>query len=123
MACVFFLPAEAGRAILLETVYNIRNLLKGDEKMRAEEMAPVFGGCFVLFFVLAFSILNLVVFCKIYARAGYPWAMGFLMLIPIVNFIMMLILAFSEWPIQKQVKQLQQQLASPTGSGGNFRNL
>ena len=91
--------------------------------MQAEEMAPVFGGCFVLFFVLAFSILNLVVFCKIYARAGYPWAMGFLMLIPIVNFIMMLILAFSEWPIQKQVKQLQQQLASPNGPQGNFRNL
>jgi hypothetical protein len=81
--------------------------------MRAEEMAPVFGGCFVLFFVLAFSILNLVVFCKIYARAGYPWAMGFLMLI----------LAFSEWPIQKQLKQYQQQLASPTGPQGNFRNL
>jgi hypothetical protein len=91
--------------------------------MQAEEMAPVFGGCFVLFFVLAFSILNLVVFCKIYAQAGYPWAMGFLMLIPIVNFIMMLILAFSEWPIQKQVKQLQQQLASPTGPRETFRNL
>jgi hypothetical protein len=51
--------------------------------MQAEEMAPVFGGCFVLFFVLAFS----------------------------------------EWPIQKQVKQLQQQLASPNGPQGNFRNL
>jgi hypothetical protein len=91
--------------------------------MRPEEVAPIFGGCFLLFIILAVSILKLVVFCKIYSRAGYPWAMGFLMLIPVVDAIMMLILAFSEWPIQKQVKQLQQQLASPTGPGGNSRNL
>jgi hypothetical protein len=91
----------------------------------AGDMAPVFGGCFLLFvilFALAMFILHVVVFCKIYSRAGYPWAMGFLMLIPIVNFIMMLILAFSEWPIQKQVKQLQQQLASPTGPRENAQN-
>ncbi len=91
--------------------------------MRAEEMVPVFGGCFFIVIALAMLILHVVVFCKIYARAGYPWAMGFLMLIPIVNFILMLILAFSEWPIQRQVKQLQQQLASPTGPSGNFRTL
>jgi uncharacterized membrane protein len=91
-----------------------------------ETFAPVLGGCFLLFvalFGLAMFILQVVVFCKIYSRAGYPWAMGFLMLIPIVNFIMMLILAFSEWPIQKQVRQLQQQLTSTTGPQENFRNL
>jgi len=89
------------------------------------EMMPVFGVCFILFIfiALAISILKLLVFCKIYSRAGYPWAMGFLMLIPVVDVIMMLILAFSEWPIQKQLKLLQQQLGLPSVPRENFRNL
>jgi uncharacterized membrane protein YhaH (DUF805 family) len=90
-----------------------------------ENIVPILSGCFLLFVALlglALFVLNIIVFCKIYARAGYPWAMGFLMLIPIVNFIMMLILAFSEWPIQRQVKQLQQQLASSAGSRENIQN-
>jgi hypothetical protein len=88
------------------------------------DIASVFAGCFFLFIILAISILHLIVFCMIYSRAGYPWAMGFLMLIPVVNIIMMLILAFSEWPIQKQLKMLQQQMGSPpSGSRENFRNL
>ena len=87
--------------------------------MREEEVISIVGGCFFIFIALAMLILHVIVFCKIYSRAGYPWAMGFLMLIPIVNFIMMLILAFSEWPIQRQVKQYQQQLTSPTGPREN----
>lgn len=65
----------------------------------------------LIFFVSCFGILINAVwvfaFCKIYSRAGYSWAMGLLQLIPIVNMVMLVILAFSEWPIQKQVCQQQ----------------
>jgi hypothetical protein len=72
------------------------------------QAAPLIGMCFMLFIYLVIAVLIAVVYCKIYSKAGYPWAMGLLMLIPIVNLVMMLILAFSEWPIQKQLRQLQQ---------------
>ena len=58
------------------------------------QAAPLIGMCFFLFIYLMFAVLFVVVYCKIYSRAGYPWAMGLLMLIPIVNLVMMLILAF-----------------------------
>jgi uncharacterized membrane protein YhaH (DUF805 family) len=47
---------------------------------------------------------------KIFKKAGYSGALGLLMFIPVVNFILLLILAFSKWPIQRQLEQLQQQL-------------
>jgi hypothetical protein len=86
------------------------------------QAAPLIGMCFMLFISLVISVLVAVVYCKIYAKAGYPWAMGLLMLIPIVNLVMLLVLAFSEWPIQKQVRQLQQTVGQSPPSE-NFRNL
>ncbi|MBN2028123.1 MAG: hypothetical protein JW854_15350 [Actinobacteria bacterium] len=47
---------------------------------------------------------------KIFKKAGYSGALGLLMFIPLINFILLLILAFSKWPIQRQLEQLQQQL-------------
>jgi hypothetical protein len=88
----------------------------------AGEIAPVIGMCFILFIGLTFTVLHVIVFCMIYSRAGYPWAMGLLMLIPVVNFIMMLILAFSEWPIQRQLRQLQQTASQAGVQNENVRN-
>ncbi len=51
---------------------------------------------------------------KIFKKAGYSGALGLLMYIPIINIIMLLILAFSKWPIQRQLEQLQQQLGIPS---------
>lgn len=66
------------------------------------QIIPIFiFGCFAF---LANAVW-VIAFCKIYSRAGYPWAMGLLQLIPVVNVVMLLILAFSEWPIQKQASQ------------------
>ena len=44
-------------------------------------------------------------------RAGYnPW-LSLLILVPLVNFVMLLIFAFSEWPVQKENRMLRAQLA------------
>jgi len=39
---------------------------------------------------------------RVFRKAGYPGALGLLMIIPLVNFLMLMILAFSAWPVQEQ---------------------
>lgn len=71
------------------------------------EAAPVFAGCFFLvymLFILAITILVVVAHCKIFSKAGYHWALGLLMLVPIANLVMWLILAFGQWPIYRELE-------------------
>ena len=68
------------------------------------------GILFILGFSLLMIILAVVIWWKIFAKAGYSGAMGLLMFIPLVNLIMLLILAFGEWPVQRELQQLRQQL-------------
>ena len=82
------------------------------------DIAPVFAIVFILamlFFCLVIIILFTVVYCKIFSKAGYSWTLGLLMLVPIANIIMPLILAFGDWPIQKELRLLRQQQNTPTG--------
>ena len=75
------------------------------------DVAPVFAmvfGLVMVFFGLLFFALTTLISCKIFSKAGYSWAMGLLMLVPIVNFIMLLVLAFSDWPVQKELRLLKQ---------------
>jgi len=64
----------------------------------------------VLFAVLAvIIILTAVIWCKLFSKAGYRWPLGLLMLVPIANVIMPFILAFGQWPIEKELKQFRRQ--------------
>ncbi len=68
----------------------------------AAASGAVFGGIILLVIILiglAINILYVVAYCKIFSKAGYHWAMGLLMLVPIANLIMPLVLAFGQWPI------------------------
>ena len=67
-------------------------------------LAIVFG----VLMVLGILIVKALICCKIFAKAGYCWAYGLLMFIPIANVIMIFMLAFGEWPIHRQVRQLEQ---------------
>lgn len=67
----------------------------------------VFGVCFIAVLILmglALHIVYVIAFCKIFAKAGYSWALGLLMLVPIVNFVMPLVLGFGSWPIEKELE-------------------
>lgn len=47
-----------------------------------------FGAAFTLFFLfigLLITVLMAWVYCKIFSKAGYPWALGLLMFVPIAN--------------------------------------
>ena len=58
--------------------------------------------------IVAVSIaVTLLIWCRLFHRAGFHWAMGLLMLVPIANIIMPFYLAFAEWPVLRQLKALQ----------------
>lgn len=62
-----------------------------------------FMGAYFLFVALA-VILALVINWKIASKAGYSGALSLLMLIPIANFIILIIFAFSKWPIEERLE-------------------
>jgi hypothetical protein len=75
------------------------------------DAAPIFGAIFtifVIFFVLIITIIQILAFCKIFSKAGYSWALGLLMLVPIANIIMIIFLAFADWPIQRELRSYRQ---------------
>ena len=65
---------------------------------------------FVFLVVAAAIIIKAVICCRIFFKAGYHWALGLLMIVPIANIIMSFYLAFAKWPIEKDIQQLRQQL-------------
>jgi hypothetical protein len=74
--------------------------------------APVFGAIFtifMIFFVLIITVIQILAFCKIFSKAGFSWALGLLMLVPIANIVMFFYLAFAEWPIQRELRSYKQQ--------------
>jgi hypothetical protein len=84
---------------------------------------PEFQHCPPLFIaiLIAFGILmglivliiKILIFCKIFSKAGYCWALGLLMLVPIANIIMPFVLAFGDWPVQKELRLLKQKQEKP----------
>jgi len=77
-----------------------------------QQMAPALGIVLILIMVLVgllFFVLTIIIYCKIFSKAGYCWVLGFLMLVPIANLIMLLVLAFSDWPVLKELRMLKQQ--------------
>jgi hypothetical protein len=63
---------------------------------------------FGVLIALGIVMVKALVCCKIFARAGYCWALGLLMFVPIANIIMAFVLVFSEWPIQRRLWRLEQ---------------
>jgi len=80
------------------------------------EAARVFIVMLIAFGILMgliVAIITALIFCKIFSKAGYCWALGLLMLVPIANIIMPFVLAFGDWPIQKELRLLKQQQEKP----------
>ena len=54
-------------------------------------------------------LLFLIIWWRIFAKAGYSGALSLLMLVPIANVIVILVLAFGRWPIEDEVQRLRAQ--------------
>jgi hypothetical protein len=88
----------------------------GPSLQNYSEAAPVFVMIFVALVILTcliVAIIKVLIFCKIFSKAGYCWALGLLMLVPMANVIMPFVLAFGDWPIQKEIRLLKQQQEKP----------
>jgi len=75
-------------------------------------IAPIFSLIFLIFIiplVLIIVAVKILIFCKIFSKAGYSWALGLLMLVPIANIVMLFVLAFAEWPIERELRSFRQQ--------------
>jgi hypothetical protein len=47
------------------------------------------------------------IWARIFSRTGAHGAMGLLMLVPVVNVILLFVLAFGSWPLEKEVRSLR----------------
>lgn len=63
---------------------------------------PVIGGI-----VGGLALVYMLGFCSIFARAGFHWALGTLMLIPGVNVILFLLVSFGSWPNSRELRSLR----------------
>lgn len=67
------------------------------------------------FFLVASLIVTIIILIgwwKIWTKAGYSGWWSLLILIPIVNLLSLLYLAFGHWPIEKQIEEQKNQLHS-----------
>jgi len=58
----------------------------------------------VLIIVIVMASVIVVPFWRIFSKAGFPGALSLLMFIPLVNLIMIFVLAFAEWPALRDKK-------------------
>ena len=72
------------------------------------EVIPIIGVFILALALLVIVPIKLLISCMIFHKAGYSWALGLLMLIPIANIIMIFVLAFGDWPVRRELRQLKQ---------------
>jgi hypothetical protein len=63
---------------------------------------------FAVFMVLAFTVIKVFSFCRIFSKVGYSWAFGLLTVLPMAEVIIPLVLALMEWPVSREVRELKQ---------------
>jgi energy-converting hydrogenase Eha subunit B len=66
------------------------------------------GGGYLM--MLVWAVIVVVPFWRICQKAGYPGALGLLIVVPLVNLVFLYYLAFATWPAHKA--------AAPTGGPG-----
>jgi len=66
-------------------------------------------GVMVALTAIIVTVILTLAYCRIFSKAGFCWAWGLLMLVPIVNMVVLLVLTFSDWPVLRELRQLRQQ--------------
>lgn len=55
----------------------------------------------LIFFLIGVAIV-IIPFWKIYSKAGFSKWLSLLMIVPLINLIVLYVVAFSSWPAQRQ---------------------
>lgn len=86
--------------------------------MRNEDIFGLVGGvlgCSIILVIIGFILL---LWWKIFDKAGYGGPFGLLMVIPIANIVMLCVLAFGRWPILQELESLRAQRYDPNRQVG-----
>jgi len=90
--------------------------------MSVADFSPeLFGaGIFLIILVIILIVvaITIIPYWKIYQRTGQSGAMSLLQLIPLVNIIMLYILAFGDWPIERELGEVKQKLRKQSMDDG-----
>ena len=78
-------------------------------------LATFMGGAFLcwMLFILLMIVATVFVYYKVFEKPGNSGWMDLLMLVPIVNLGMFLFLAFSDWPVLRENRDLKARLGYP----------
>lgn len=82
----------------------------GNDTSSGQQLATILASFGLIFGLIGIAavVFAVIVYWKIFSKAGYNGAMGLLMFVPIANLIVLCILAFGEWPIHRELNQLRQ---------------
>jgi len=61
----------------------------------------------VIIIGIAFWLVFVIAYIKIITRAGYSGWWVLIIIVPIANIVMLLIFAYKEWPIQRELRELR----------------
>jgi hypothetical protein len=78
-------------------------------------MYDAFRGGFGCLVFLGFVVLLFYPFWRLCTKAGYPGVICLLFFVPLVNVILLWIAALTEWPIERQLRDLKARAGMPTG--------
>jgi uncharacterized membrane protein len=56
---------------------------------------------------LIIFVIGLVVWWRVFSKAGYSGVLGLLMIVPLINVVLLLVLAFAKWPIQERLERYE----------------
>jgi hypothetical protein len=75
------------------------------------------GAAAFLLIYLVFIVLGIVAAVKVLTKTGYSGWWVLLMLIPFVGFVMLLVFAFADWPILKELRSYREAGRGPVSGG------
>ena len=78
--------------------------------MEFEQWGPLFM-LLIGVMVCAGIAITAIVWWKIVGRTGYHPALSLLMFVPLLNLVLLIVLAFQEWPVQRELAALKTRAA------------
>ncbi len=83
----------------------------------SQSVATILTAYFAVIGIIALAsiIFSVIIYWRIFSKAGFSGALSLLMFVPIANIVMLCILAFAEWPIYQELNMLRQRVAMMNG--------
>jgi len=76
-----------------------------DDGARGAALAG-FMAAYAIVIVVAI-IFGIIIYWRIATKAGYAGALSLLMFVPLVNLVIIILFAFTDWPIERELRALR----------------